>query len=498
MSHRSFRLLLLFVCLLSLFMWSGVVGMKASKAAAKSGESIQPSGEGIISPQRINTAALPHIQQTGATEIHLPASQTQHPTSPHVWQPLASLQNVVKVPAPTSTDTSAKQGLSQQGGKPDANGAGGLDNYLETTNPGPSIYSRSGTKQETTTYQSWFNSTSSFYDPVTVWDNIGGRFIFSVLQTSAQKIWLSVAQQANATGSYCNYSFPTTSGHDFDKLGVNSNGIYFSFNVLAPNSPTKVQSNELFFVGRVALESCQKANYTSWSGLKNPNGGIAEAITPAVDASPTATAEYLVNSYPLGGCQLTLWTLTTSSATLTSTTVPTQCYSPPSNAKQKGSSALISTGDCSLTQASLVNGLLTVDMPGAYDWGDGNGPVSIVQWFVLNPSTHSVSNQGAFGTPGYWLFYPSAITTANGHRLFLYNASGTSIYPSVWYVNQTLTGATALANGVSYFGTSGTSPWGDYQSAWPDSAVSTNAVWVTGEYVKSSNVWGSAFDLVTP
>ncbi len=140
-----------------------------------------------------------------------------------------------------------------------------------------------------------------------------------------------------------------------------------------------------------------------------------------------------------------------------------------------------------------------MDTPGAHDWGDGNGPVGIVEWYVLNPSSASVSRQGAFGTPGYWLFYPSTIMTSNGHMLFVYNASGPSIYPSVWYVNQTLTGTTALANGRGYYGNTGVSPWGDYQSAWPDTrGGSPNAVWITGEFTKATHAWGSKFDLVTP
>ncbi len=200
MHSRSFRTMLLFACLLSVFIGSGVLTVRAARPATQPEQSFQPSEHGIAIPHKINTATLPRVQETGPAATSIPSSVTNSQTQQLASQPLATVQNVVKVPAPTRTDSSANQGLSQQGGKPDANGAGGLDNYLETTNPGPSIYSRSGTHQQTSTYQSWFGVNSSFYDPVTVWDNIGDRFIFSVLQSSAQTIWLSVAQQANATG----------------------------------------------------------------------------------------------------------------------------------------------------------------------------------------------------------------------------------------------------------------------------------------------------------
>jgi hypothetical protein len=261
-----------------------------------------------------------------------------------------------------------------------------------------------------------------------------------------------------------------------------------------------VVNNELYYASRTPLQNCQTATYTSRTNLTNPHGTIAQAITPAKQDNSTPGVEYLVNSIPAGACQLTLWSLT-SGGTLTNTSIPTQCYSPPPPAPQEGSTTLIAAGDCSITQANLLNGLLTVDTLGSYDWGDGNGPVGIVEWYQINPSTASVSNQGAFGTPGYWLFYPSTATTPNGHMLFVYNASSSSIYPSVWYVDETMTDTVALANGTSYYTYGGqhVAPWGDYQSAWPDTSIkSPNAVWITGESGLSATRWGTKFDLVTP
>ena len=156
-------------------------------------------------------------------------------------------------------------------------------------------------------------------------------------------------------------------------------------------------------------------------------------------------------------------------------------------------------GDFSLTQVIFANGLLALANLGSYDWGDGNGPVGIVEWYVLNPNTASVSNQGAFGTPGEWLYYPAAVRNYAGNMLFVYNASGPTTYPSVWYVNQTFTGTTALAQGNTYYAPPGGSPWGDYQSAWLDSnGRSPNSVWITGEYANTTTTWGTEFGLVTP
>ena len=497
MYHRPLGTILLLSLLICLVTLPGIMIVRAATPSAHAGRSFQPTGHGVVVPQKINTATLTQSKLTLSSSSSLEQTfSTSSKTASIPYPP-----NVVNVPAPTSTDPTAKIGFATKSQpKPDANGVGGVDNYLETAEGGLAIYTRSGTLQLTSTYASWFKQPGKgILGPVTMWDDTGGRFIISALQQVSNNVLLSVAQQTDATGTYCNYSFGGLLNHDFDHLGVDNDGIYISSNIISQTTG-QVVNNQLFFVNRTAVESCQSATFTYWNGLTNPDGTIAQSIAPAREDSSAPGVEYLVNSVPAGACQLTLWTLT-SSAVLSNATIGTQCYSPPTQAKQKGSTTVIGTGDCSVTQASLVNGLLTLDTPGAYNWQDGRGVVSIVEWFVLNPSTVSVANQGAFGTPGYWLFYPSAITTANGKMLFVYSASGTLVYPSVWYVDESMLDTVALAKGTSYYTYGGlpSAPWGDYQSAWPDtSSVNSNAVWITGEYVRATNVWGTKFDLITP
>lgn len=385
-------------------------------------------------------------------------------------------------------------GQSENGWQPsDSNGAGGLNNYFETVNEQFEIYSRTGTAQYGTNFNAWFGVTSNPFDPVVQWDKTGKRFLFIVDNSSS--LLVSVAKQTNGLGSYCNYTFNTLGGYfaDFEKLGVDADGVYFTANLYG--SPF---TNELFFANRTQMESCQSVNYTYWTGLTNPDGSVAFAIVPSRADSSTGGVEYMVNSYPGGACQLTLWSLT-SSGSLNNATVSTQCYSPPPSAKQLGSSGTVDAGDNRLYQADYLNGLLTLDTVGSHDWGDGNGPVGIVEWFVLNASSNSVYNQGAFGTTGYWLFYPATIRNSLGNMLFVYDASGPTIYPSIWYVNQSLSGTLALASGTSYYGESGVSRWGDYQSAWLDPvAKAHNSVWITGQYAQSTDYWGTYAGRVVP
>lgn len=432
-----------------------------------------------------------NVAGTGAGASTAPAT-TSLPAPTHV----------VSIAVPTTTGTRVSSGIADDGkAKPDANGAGGADNYVETVNASLAIYSRTGVLEKSTTLQSWFHvpSTAFVVDPVVVWDDTGMRFLISA--DLGYELVLSVAQQTDERGGYCTYAFPTPSnlGADFDKLGVNSAGIYLSANLLKSSTGSLV-SNELFFANRAQLESCApNTNYTIWTGLTNPSGTIAEAIVPMVQEDGQGGTEYLVNSSPSGGCRLTLWVLDTTNAALSNTSIPTQCYSPPPLAQQEGSTLRLGTGDCSLTQASYLGSLITVALPASYNWGNGQGSVSIVEWFVLNPTSAGVSAQGAFGAPGYSLFLPAAVRNSIGHMLFVFNASGPTIYPSIWYVNSNPSSTVALAWGNSYF-TQGTgAPWGDYNSAWVDvSGGNPSAIWMTGEYAQATNTWGTEFELVTP
>jgi hypothetical protein len=462
----------------------------ATQASTSAGRSFQASGHGAIVPRKVSTSTIPQVKSTGqGTVVYRPA--------PGGYAHVPSPQNVARVSAPAHLNLTTKtsfEGQSYTGWVPsDSNGAGGTNNYVETVNEQWAVYSRTGTQQYETDFDSWFGypAGTSLFDPVVQWDRVGSRFIFIV--DSGSSLLISVAQQTNAVGNYCNYTFATPSGAfaDFEKLGVNTNGIYFSVNVYS--SPF---SNELFFANRTQMESCASVSYTFWNGLTNPDTSTAFAIVPAREESSTNGVEYLVNSYPGGACQLTLWKLT-ASAVLTRRTVATQCYSPPPPAKQAGSAGTIDAGDNRLYQADFFNGKLTLDTVGSNDFGDGNGPVGIVEWFVLNASTGTVYSQGAFGTPGYWLFYPATIRNSVGNMLFVYNSSGPSIDPSIWYVNQTLSGTLALASGASYYGTSGTARWGDYESAWLDPSAGAS-VWITGQYAKGTNFWGTRVARVLP
>ncbi len=481
-------------------------GVNASKAH----DAIQPDGTGVMTPTRVSTRTVPEAnlsrigfggsgQQAGTTSA--PPRSTAMPIGPSATQ-------VSTIPVPNTTNAQSTNGMSDSGYVPDPNGAGGPDNYLEMTNKGFSIYTRGGALQYQTTYNNWFSSTggssASYHEPNVIYDQYGQVFIMNIVGNG---MLISVGQGTNATASnFCNYQIPKVSGwgYDFDKIGINGSYVYFTSNLVA--GPGKV-NNVLYRVSRTALENCQPLSYTRWLKLANPDGSVVESLDPAQQDTPSAGGvEFLVDALQYGGCSLTLWTLPNSGTTLSSTSVPTQCYSQPPPSQQLGSSVLLGPGDCSVNHASYINGLLTLDVTSSYNWGDGLGPVGIVQWFVLNPSAATVSSQGAFGAPGYWMLYPSVVRDYNGNLTFVVGASGPNIYPSLWIVRMgstqggVATSSQILAQGQGPYSVAGTSPYADYQSVWLDAqSMTPNAVWVTGAYAApGGNTWMSIFTYLPP
>ncbi len=473
---------------------------KTASRSVKRTYNLPPKTKNYVVPQKVSTSTKPQVKGTGFGSVPYLPGPSHHVNIP-------SPRNVVRVPAPKGRHLATNatfEGQSEHGWQPsDSNGAGGLNNYIETVNEQWTVYSPDGTQQYGTTFDTWFGSPAgtNLFDPVVQWDNAGSRFMFIV--DTGSSLLLSVAQQTSALGNYCNYTFTTPSGYfaDYEKLGVDGDGVYFSVNLYLNDSNGPFSTNELFFVNRTQLETCATASTSSWQDLKNPDGSTAFAIVPARQDSSSNGIEYLVNSYNGGACQLTLWQLT-SSGLLSNNTVNPQCYSPPPPAKQKGSNVRIAVGDNRLYQANFLDGMLTLNTVGSHDFGDGNGPVSIIEWFVLNASAGSVSSQGTFGTSGYWLFYPTTIRNSAGNMLFVYDVSGDTIYPSISYVDQTLSNPQMLASGASFYivvDKSGTARWGDYSSAWLDpNPAQANSVWITSQYAKATNSWGTKVGNITP
>jgi len=460
----------------------------AAQPSTPAGQRFQATGSGHAIPRRVSTTTVPQTHNNGRgivrSPLPAPASAIRGPHIPAAHQGAVAVRPPLNATGVTVHASFAGQGNT--GWTPsDANAVAGPSNVVETVNEQWAIYGRTGGQQYVTTFNSWFGQSGSLFDPKVVYDVWGGRFI--MLVDTGSSVLVSVSDQSSAFGGWCNYTFPTIAGFaDYPQLGVDYNGVYFGVNMYNSSN-----WHELFSANRTQMEACQTVNYLYWSNLRNPDNSTAFTIVPAVAYSYGGSTEYLVESYAGGGCKLTFWRLTGSS--LASSDIGTLCYSPPSPAAQKGSAGTIETLDNRLYRASYLNGRVDVALTGAYNWGNGNNN-SVVWWFKINASNASLYQQGGFGYAGYWYFFPGFTEDSNGNAIVVYNASGLSTYVNIWYVAMNTGGGivsnNALVWGNSYYGTSGTARWGDYQSAWLD-PTSYTQVWICGQYAAATNSWGT-------
>lgn len=431
--------------------------------------------------------------------------------------PLAPVQVAPVTPAPGRTaapDTAAGgtsiTGLDQAGsggyGPSDVSAAAGSTDVLETVNEAFAVYSKSGTKQYSTTLQNWFgcgSSCPSVFDPHVVFETFGNRYL---MVADDGKNWrLSVARQTSGTGNWCNYTFnaQTASGQfaDYPEIGADARYIYLTMVEFSNNS---FVSNKIIAIPRSTAESCGTVTYQYWQGIHDPGTSqMAFHIAPATAYGSASSSGWMADAYPGGGSHITVHYIDGSNV-LHSKQLSTPSYSVPLAARQPGGSYL-DTGEPGFTNVVAIGGEIYLATTSGYDWGNGNKN-SVVLWLQVHASASSttVDKRGSFGYAGLWYFYPSSAgaPAAGQYQAFNYALSGASRYVSAAVSEVDYTGAiksnfysvygSAAYTGVTRSGCS-SSPcyrWGDYSSMYVDPTNSAT-VWTTEAYAKTNSNWGT-------
>lgn len=152
----------------------------------------------------------------------------------------------------------------------------------------------------------------------------------------------------------------------------------------------------------------------------------------------------------------------------------------------------IDTNDTRMQQVTYANGKL---------WGALDTSVTVnnvneagIEWFVVNPVTPRVFNQGYLGGNNANLIYPAIGVTTNGKGVMAFTLVGPNNFPSAAYASINAGNGTGpiqiAAAGLGpqdgfteykVFGTNGVPRprWGDYGAAVPYG----NTVWIASEYI---------------
>ena len=165
------------------------------------------------------------------------------------------------------------------------------------------------------------------------------------------------------------------------------------------------------------------------------------------------------------------------------------------------------SNDTRMQQVTYANGKLW----GALDTAinpDGGAQRAGIAWYVVNPISNKVVNQGYLGATGYDFTYPAIGVTAGGRGVMAFTATGDALNPSSgfapidavagvgpWNVVNGGTGAAQDDGFTSYKSQVGNPPrtrWGDYSAA----AVDGNSIWIASEYIAHAclyTAWGGPF-----
>jgi hypothetical protein len=374
-------------------------------------------------------------------------------------------------------------------------------------------------------------------DPQVIWDPGTNRFYYSglilVSPTDNQLTFgFSKTGSPNGAADFCHYTIDFgTQLPDFPKLGDTLNFDLIGANVFSSATGSFVGSDLVAITHPPAGTTCPAAStfgLTVKQGLRNADGTLAFTPVPANQTDSSGIGWVVANSSL--STQLSLFKVTKAadgSAVIQSsgTNLGVASFSTPPNAPQSGVASTLDTSDARLTQAvSAVDpargtsGRLAIWTQHTVAGGAG----SEVRWYEIDPFADRLFQQGK-ATSTSLLFFNGGIspnrmvnsgTKAFGSDMAMsFNASSSSVHPSIRMVSKIGTGAQSapvlVRSSPASLNDFGCSPapcrWGDYAGASPDPTppAGSSRVWMVNEWVAATGSsvasgWGSRIFEVAP
>jgi hypothetical protein len=157
--------------------------------------------------------------------------------------------------------------------------------------------------------------------------------------------------------------------------------------------------------------------------------------------------------------------------------------------------ARVPNNDSRMQQVSYANGKLWGSLDTGLIFDGFSTPVAGIAYFVLNPNSLKVFQQGYVGVPNNYASYPALAVNASGRGVLAFTLLGADHFPSAAYTSiDAKLGAGdvhVVAEGAGpQDGFSGYAPlsnpirprWGDYGAA----AADGNSIWIASEYISQT------------
>lgn len=494
----------------------------------------QPISESLTVPvHKVDTRELPVARSFVQAHPSTPAARPplSIPDSPSgVTAPRVRLLSHARSITPNATINTGFAGIGDTGWvPPDPMMAASTTSVLVSVNDSFAAYSRSGALQAgPTTFQSFFGTVpSDAFDARAIYDPGSARFIMAINAPTA--VYIAVSSNNNASpGTWCQFAvhegstvWPNNTWPDYPLLGADQNFVYVATNVSngTPSNPGSFKSDVVIAFQKSNLLNCTNIPTKLFGNLRDPGTGnlfrqnqLSFGIDPEINLTPSVSGSngYLVDTYPNGGCHVTLWTVTgttTALAKISGKQVGTQCYSPGNQAPQKGSTIPVEIGTNELTQVIGNSGLVEFATSTPLNTGCSSGDTTGISWFILNGPTKADLRQGAFGITCEYLGLPGMAPFVGGGWAFVFGDVGANIYPVTStatidasgnptgsaVVIHTSAGPDTIGGNAVAGCTVPCSRWGDVFSIQQDPS-NGNDVWTIGQYMVNNTQWGTWVD----
>lgn len=428
-------------------------------------------------------------------------------------------QNAPQSPSAPSLSTNFK-GFNATGWiPPDPTLSAGPSHIVAAVNESWSIFDKSGTNLYNNTLASWFSNVLpdgsngfSVFDPHTVYDSLGGRFILiaGAVRSSDQRsfIVISVSNTNNAMGNWCNWATDfelngVTLANilvDYPQVGVNNEAVYLTANMYGWTTGFKYAKMRIISKSVLYDTSCPGFGWWDFWKFSGANGKVFTWL-PAITMD-SSRAEYLLDSASASSNLLTLWKVNDplGTPTLTQWAISVASYLLPPDAQQKGSSTLLSTGDARLLNAVVVGNRAWTTHSTACRFPGESVNRSCLRYYQINLKTRAVLNTATWGASGKYYFYPAIMANTSQNAVIVFSRAASNEYGNTRYtgrkstdsVNSLQSSASLKAGSNKYvqFDTIGRNRWGDFGGIGLD--PSDNCFWMHHEYATATaNTWGT-------
>lgn len=406
--------------------------------------------------------------------------------------------------------------LNAENSPPNANGASGIEHYVEIVNGRYAVYDKmTGSVLSSSTDRDFWSGGGislaagiEVSDPRVLFDPLSQRWFASGLDLqrstfAENRLLLGISKTANPLEGWNTIAFdpdPLTSYFsDFPTIGINADGVYLGANFFEIGAAASV-GKTVISIPKLDLLSASPTvlNRTGFSLLPSSTGVLT--LQPVVSFDASVTKEYLLSQAPLISRQLRITGITNvegpgPAALGPTTNISVPAYSPTGGLLQPDGTTTLKNIDNRLgAMVYEVNGIMyavqVTQVAGR----------SAIRWYRIAAATGLLLESGTLSEPGVDYSFPSIAANESGIVMIGFNKSSATEFVSSYAVaGETLSGVTTfgipllLKAGVAnyhYFPVNGFSRWGDFSSINVDPA-DPNVFWTNQEFVSAPDVWST-------